>query len=186
MSPAVLGHGPRHRRRAGPALALALLVALGAAGCGNSPATQQSAAGAAGQQQPVTGHPGKVTTLDGGQLTIPSRGRVTVAYFFAPGCSTCVPATKQLAQAQQQTGQQARFVALNLIPEVPTSSLRSFLRSAGNPQVPVVANGVPLAQAQQVTALGTTVVYGPDGQEIFRGVDAGTDAITTAIQKARS
>lgn len=95
-----------------------------------------------------------------------------MAYFFAPGCATCIPATKQIAQAQRQAGK-ARFVALNLIPDVSATALRSFLRSAGNPQLPVVKSGVALAQAQQVTALGTTVVYGPDGQEVFRGDDPG-------------
>ncbi|QGK68718.1 hypothetical protein GIY23_03365 [Allosaccharopolyspora coralli] len=175
---------PRPRRVHG-VVALVLLAGLGVAGCGTS-TPPQTGAGSAPQQQTTAGHTGTVTALDGTKLTIPATGRVTVAYFFAPGCVTCVPATKQLARAQQQTGQQARFVALNLIPDVPAGSVRSFLRSAGDPQVPVVKNGVPLARAQQVTSLGTTIVYGPNGQEVFRGVDASAGAITTAIQKARS
>lgn len=189
MIPVPLGRGPRRVRHIGPMLALALLAALGVTSCGSSPSTQTATGAAPQQEQPAADHangrPRTVTALDGSQVSIPTAGTVTVAYFFAPGCATCIPATKQIAQAQRQAGK-ARFVALNLVPDVSATALRSFLRSAGNPQLPVVKSGVALAQAQQVTALGTTVVYGPDGQEVFRGVDASASTITTAVQKARS
>lgn len=178
-------HRPQWRGRGRPvlAMALALAVGLGVASCGST-APAPTPAGSTAQQQAAAGQANRVRALNGAQLTVPVPGRVTVAYFFAPGCATCIPATKQLAQAQRQVGK-AQFVALNLIPDIPTDALRSFLHSAGNPQVPVVKNGVPLAQARQVTALGTTIVYGPDGQQVFRGVDASASAIINAVRKAR-
>lgn len=171
------------------ALAGMLLVAVTVAGCGTTQARDSTNRSSSEQSsgQPPTASAGKDAAAD--RVMVPVRGKTTVAYFFAAGCIDCLPAAKAVAAVPKTVGDgdaDTAYVAVNMAPGDTASNLRGFLAEAAADDMHLVVDGAPLVQRHQVTALSTTLVFDAQGKEVFRGIDAGTESIATAVEAAHA
>jgi peroxiredoxin len=161
----------------GPAIALALLVGVGAlvraySSAAGTPATAGSRAniGAAGVPTTLPAAPDfTMATLSGTPFHLASqRGHGVVLYFMATTCGTCVQGSHDLVQAltaSRAPGAQA--VAIDLNAGDRAADLRGFVQATGIPaNAPIVwgvdTNGT-IARAYSVQVLKTTVVIDAQG-----------------------
>lgn len=117
---------------------------------------------------------------------VPVQGKTTVAFFFANGCVTCLPAAEQVAAVPEKAPDDVAYVAVNMAPGDTESNLRGFLADAGATDMRLVVDGGPLVTKYKVTALSTTIVFDANGKETYRGIEASTKTIAAAAKKAAS
>jgi hypothetical protein len=124
------------------------------------------------------------TTLDGANVRVPAAGTATLVYFFAVDCGSCLQTATALAAAQRDVSGPVTYLAVDMAGDRP-QDIRGFLHSAGDPSVQVITAGAgTLISRWQVTALGTTIVFDPTGQQVHRSVDPDQATFTAAIGKA--
>ena len=163
---------------------LALVVALIAAGCGNTTAssTGHQTSPSAVSSQPATAsnvpaaapQPSglapafSVTATDGQIVTVPS-DHTTVLYFMAAWCGSCAAGEQQLAQLQPQLPQGVQMVSLDVTPQSDTPAALDKLAAAAGAKWPQAFASTAVISAYKVTYLDTVAVVSPKGQLAYEG-----------------
>lgn len=184
---------PRHRRSMTPpgwrrpALAAAMLAALGLAGaCAeadpvSTPAEEPSAAAKGDTAAAVT-----ASSAAGSTVAVPD-GKPAVVYFFAPSCYSCIAGTRAVADAQAKAPEAADYVAVNVDPGQKAEEVRAFLDAAdGSALLRTTDTQGALATKFGVNALGTLIVLDADATPVYTGVDPPAGEITAAVKRAAS
>lgn len=125
------------------------------------------------------------TTTNGRHVRVPG-GRLTVLYFFAPGCASCGPHLRQLAGYERGAhGRDADVVAVNIDP--PSEPVvAKFQRVYHATNVPTIKHADPaLARSYHANYLGTTVVLDANGIVRWRGGAPAADRLQTIVARAR-
>lgn len=123
-----------------------------------------------------------VVDLDGDDVMVPEPGAYTVAYFYAVGCPSCVAALDDISVAKESAPADTTYLAVNINPSDEPGLIREFFKQVGNPGLTLLRDPkLTLAEQYDATALGTTVVFDPSGEEVFRGVDPSASELVSAL-----
>lgn len=172
----------RRLPRVAAAVAMAVALALAATACAGTTADPQLA-----NKHPQAGSAGSadaVTLLDGTTVRVPD-GKPAALFFFSVGCGSCIGGARSLHAAEQRVGARADFLAVDVAPSEPASSIRQFLDYVHAPDLPVtVDTHARLIRHYKVAALSTLVVVDPSGKVTYRATDPTATQIRAALTRA--
>lgn len=134
-----------------------------------------------GQQAP----PFSGVSTTGRQLDVPT-GRIAVLYFFAPGCYTCGPHLKRLADYQRRPhDHDIDMVGVNIDP--PSEPVvEKFRRTYHATNIPIIKHAdTALARRYHANYLGTTLVLDADGTVRWRGSAPRPDELHRIVARLR-
>ena len=134
------------------------------------------------------GSPATVTSVDGQQISLPATGKPTAVFFFSVGCGECVNGVRSLGEAAtsaEQSGPEARFLAVDMDPGESKKLIGDFMASVDAEHVPAaIDEGAALSRRFKVAALSTLVVVDADGSVTFRAADPSAETIIAELKKA--
>lgn len=123
-----------------------------------------------------------VVDLDGEEVLVPEPGAYTVTYFYGVGCPSCVAALEEIAVAKDSAPADTTYLAININPSDEPGLIREFFEHIGNPGLILLRDPeLAIAERYDVAALGTTLVFDPSGEEVFRGVDPNANELVSAL-----
>lgn len=133
---------------------------------------------------PVTGGNFTASTVDGTQFPVPG-SKPSVLLFFNIECGACGPATKVLAQVQQNSPANADYVAVDIAPQETAEEIKAFLHENDASTLAFTSDlNARLITAYQINQVSTVVVLDAAGREVFRAVEPGAEQLRTALAAA--
>lgn len=165
---------------------LAALLLGAVAACGGD----ASSSGGTGTSSPATDTSPEadeadaiaVVDLDGQDVLVPEPGAYTVTYFYGVGCPSCVAVLEEIGVAKDSAPADTTYLAVNINPSDEPGLIREFFEYVGNPGLTLLRDPErALAEQYDITAIGTTLVFDPSGEEVFRGVDPSAGDLVAAL-----
>lgn len=179
--------------------ALALAVALIAAGCGTTTASnashQTTPAAGASKTAPTSSTPATapqtsgpapaftVADTDGQTITVPS-AHTTVLFFMAAWCGSCAAGEHQLAQLQPKLPRGVQMVSLDVTPQSDTPAALDKLAAAAGAKWPQAFASTMVISAYKVTYLDTVAVVSPKGQLLYEGPIPSSPKLLSIVRSA--
>lgn len=111
-----------------------------------------------------------VSTLDGGTFTLSAqRGRLTIIYFTAYWCVSCIAEARALAQIHEEFGDWVSIIALDVDPTSSPKALEQYKANAGNPDyIWAIDVSQEVVRTYQISSLGTTLILDANGVVTYR------------------